>query len=170
MSNLEQKVLVMENLNNVSRYEMSKSGFMVGFRVWTLKAFSSSGLICEVSEKRDNNYLKYVDLINKLIQKGYKLTERQRTEMKNSDFMNRSWLPYASRSDFVNIGKLAGFTEHDTFRSNQIREGQLSRSKALDLIEDENQPRYANIKWYLDTINLNFQDTLKVINSIPTIY
>jgi len=113
MSGLEQKVLVMENLNNVSRYEMSKSGFMVGFRVWTLKAFSSSGLICEVSEKRDNNYLKYVDLINKLIQRGYKLTERQRNEMKNSDFMNRSWLPYASRSDFVNIGRLAGFTESD---------------------------------------------------------
>ena len=66
--------------------------------------------------------------------------------------------------------KLAGFTEHDTFRSNQIREGQLSRHNALSLIEDENQPRYANIKWYLDTINLNFHDTLKVINSIPTIY
>ena len=66
--------------------------------------------------------------------------------------------------------KLAGFTEHDTFRSNQIREGQLSREKALILVEDENQPRYANIKWYLDTINLDFYDTLKVINSIPTVY
>ena len=65
---------------------------------------------------------------------------------------------------------VAGFTEHDTFRSNQIREGQLSRDEALRLIEDENQPRYANIKWYLDTINLSFYDTLKVINSIPTIY
>jgi hypothetical protein len=113
MSSLEEKVLVMENLKSVSRYEMSKSGFLVGFRVWTLKAFSSNGLICEVSEKRDNNYLKYVDLINKLISKGYKLTERQRNEMKNSDFMNKSWLPYASKSDFVTIGRLAGFTESD---------------------------------------------------------
>ncbi len=66
--------------------------------------------------------------------------------------------------------RLAGFTEHDTFRSNQIREGQLSRAEALRLIEDENQPRYANIKWYLDTINLNFLDTIKVINSIPSLY
>jgi len=113
MSNLEQKVLVMENLNNVSRYEMSKSGFIIGFRVWTLKAYDGNTLICEVSEKRDNNYLKYVDLINKLITKGYKLTENQRKEMKDSDFMNRSWLPYASKNDFVNIGKLAGFTESD---------------------------------------------------------
>ena len=31
---------------------------------------------------------------------------------------------------------VAGFTEHDTFRSNQIREGQLSREKALELVED----------------------------------
>ncbi len=34
---------------------------------------------------------------------------------------------------------VAGFTEHDTFRSNQIREGQLSREEALKLVEDEKQ-------------------------------
>jgi hypothetical protein len=113
MSELEQKVQVMENLNNVTRYEMSKSGFIIGFRVWTLKAYDGNTLICEVSKKRDNNYLKYVDLINKLIEKGYKLTETQRNEMKSSDFMNRGWLPYASKNDFINIGKLAGFTEQD---------------------------------------------------------
>ena len=113
MTCLEDKVTIMENLNNVSHYEMSKSGFMIGFYVWTLKAYDGNTLICEVSKKRDNNYLKYVDLINTLITKGYKLTETQRNEMKNSSFMNRSWLPYASRSDFVNIGKLAGFTESD---------------------------------------------------------
>ena len=33
---------------------------------------------------------------------------------------------------------VAGFTEHDTFRSNQIREGQLSRERALEIIEIEN--------------------------------
>ena len=104
----------MENLRYVGSYGMSKSGIIIGFRVWTLKAYNSSGsFICEVSEKRDNNYLKYVDFINKLIECGYKLTERQRTEMKNSDFMNRDWLPYAKRSDFVEIGKLAGFSESD---------------------------------------------------------
>lgn len=113
MPSLEDNITIMEKLKNVSDYEMSKSGIIIGFRVWTLKAFSNSGLICEVSEKRDNNYLKYVDLINNLIEKGYKLTEGQRVEMKDSDFMNRSWLPYASKSDFVTIGKFAGFTEAD---------------------------------------------------------
>ena len=65
--------------------------------------------------------------------------------------------------------KIAGFTEHDTFRSNQIREGQLSREEAIKLIEDENLPRYANIKWYLDAINLDYKQVIKRINEIPFI-
>jgi glucosamine--fructose-6-phosphate aminotransferase (isomerizing) len=35
---------------------------------------------------------------------------------------------------------VTGFTEHDTFRSNQIREGDLNREEALALVEDENRP------------------------------
>ena len=66
--------------------------------------------------------------------------------------------------------RIAGFTEHDTFRSNQVREGQLTREQAMKLIEDENQPRYANIKWYLDTINLEFESTIKVINRMTKLY
>jgi hypothetical protein len=65
---------------------------------------------------------------------------------------------------------VAGFSEHDTFRSNQIREGQLTRQEAMVLIEDENQPRYANIKWYLDAVGLDFADTIGVVNSIPRLY
>lgn len=65
---------------------------------------------------------------------------------------------------------VAGFTEHDTFRSNQIREGQLTREKALALIEDENQPRYQNIRWYLDTLGLDFKEVIKIVNSIPKLY
>ncbi|MGN6537309.1 MAG: hypothetical protein ACTHKQ_16475, partial [Mesorhizobium sp.] len=62
------------------------------------------------------------------------------------------------------------FTEHDTFRSNQIREGQMSREEALVLIEDENRPRYPNIKWYLDAVGLDFSDTIRVVNGIPRLY
>tara|TARA_B110000971_G_scaffold221399_1_gene268366 strand:- start:1236 stop:2930 length:1695 start_codon:yes stop_codon:yes gene_type:complete len=65
---------------------------------------------------------------------------------------------------------VAGFTEHDTFRSNQIREGQLSREKALEIIEIENIPRYQNIRWYLDTLGLDFEEVIKVINKIPKLY
>ena len=66
--------------------------------------------------------------------------------------------------------RVAGFTEHDTFRSNQIREGDLSRDDAMKLINSENLPRYQNIKWYLDAINLDFLDVVSKINAIPRMY
>jgi predicted glutamine amidotransferase len=62
---------------------------------------------------------------------------------------------------------VAGFTEHDTFRCNQIREGELTREEALALVEDENRPRYPNIKWYLDAIGMDFDKVIPVINAIP---
>lgn len=65
---------------------------------------------------------------------------------------------------------VAGFTEHDTFRSNQIREGQLIREEALSLIEDENQPRYENIRWYMDALGMDFSEVISVVNSIPRLY
>ena len=65
---------------------------------------------------------------------------------------------------------VAGFTEHDTFRSNQIREGQITREEALKLVEDENRPRYQNIRWYLDTLDMDFKEVIQVINRIPKLY
>ena len=62
---------------------------------------------------------------------------------------------------------VAGFTEHDTFRSNQIREGDLTRDEALRLVEDENRPRYPNIKWYLDAVGLDFRSVVRVVNAVP---
>jgi|TARA_R100000049_G_C1954646_1_gene106634 hypothetical protein len=65
---------------------------------------------------------------------------------------------------------VAGFSEHDTFRSNQIREGQLTREEAMALIEDEHRPRYANIKWYLDAVGLPFDAVIRRVNAMPRLY
>jgi len=65
---------------------------------------------------------------------------------------------------------VAGFTEHDTFRSNQIREGQMTREKALELVKDENRPRYQNIRWYLDVLGMDFKEVVKTVNDIPKLY
>ena len=65
---------------------------------------------------------------------------------------------------------VAGFTEHDTFRSNQIREGALTRDQALELIAVENQPRYESIKWYLDAVGLGFKEVIECINRITKSY
>ena len=59
---------------------------------------------------------------------------------------------------------MAGFSEHDTFRSNQIREGDISREEALQLVKTENKPRFENIKWFLQILNLDFEKTVKTIN------
>ncbi len=64
---------------------------------------------------------------------------------------------------------MAGFTEHDTFRSNQIREGDLTREEALEMVMEENIPRYPNIKWYLDALGMDFKEVILAINSIKKI-
>lgn len=65
---------------------------------------------------------------------------------------------------------IAGFTEHDTFRSNQIREGDITRDEALRLVVEENAPRYSNIKWYLDVLGIDFKDAIREVNRAPKLY
>lgn len=65
---------------------------------------------------------------------------------------------------------IAGFTEHDTFRSNQIREGDITREEALRLVEEENTPRYPNLKWYLDVVGVDFTAAITAINKAPKLY
>jgi hypothetical protein len=65
---------------------------------------------------------------------------------------------------------VAGFGEYDTFRSNQIREGMLTRERALELVNEENRPRYESLKWYLEIIGLDFESVIKRINHIPKLY
>ena len=65
---------------------------------------------------------------------------------------------------------VAGFTEYDTFRSNQIREGALDRKTALELVYAENQPRFKSIRDYTQMINIDFDETIRVIDRIPKLY
>jgi hypothetical protein len=61
---------------------------------------------------------------------------------------------------------VAGFSENDTFRSNQIREGQLTRDNALRLTVIENEPRWDSLQWYCSTIGIEFENVIAKINSI----
>jgi glutamine---fructose-6-phosphate transaminase (isomerizing) len=62
---------------------------------------------------------------------------------------------------------VVGFSENDTFRSNQVREGMITRDEALALVYEENIPRYNSIKWYLEIVGLDFNKTIEIINKIP---
>jgi hypothetical protein len=61
-----------------------------------------------------------------------------------------------------------GFSEFDTFRSNQIREGQISREDALEAVLVENRPRVESLRWYLETVGLDFNSTIRRINEMDT--
>lgn len=65
---------------------------------------------------------------------------------------------------------VAGFSEHDTFRSNQIRNGLIDRQTAMAAIAQENHPRVDSFKWYCDTIGLDAVAAVETINRIPKMY
>jgi glutamine---fructose-6-phosphate transaminase (isomerizing) len=65
---------------------------------------------------------------------------------------------------------MAGFSENDTFRSNQIREGSITREQALDFLATENQPRFDSIQWYCNTIGIDMESALARIKQAPKLY
>ena len=65
---------------------------------------------------------------------------------------------------------VAGFTENDTFRSYQIREGHLNRETALKLIREDNKPRFESIREYAQVIGFDLRDAYNAINQMPKLY
>jgi len=65
---------------------------------------------------------------------------------------------------------VAGFTENDCLRSNQVLEGIMTREEALEKALIENKPRYDSLRWYCDTIGIDLLDAIKTINNIPKLY
>ena len=65
---------------------------------------------------------------------------------------------------------VAGFSEYDNFRSNQIREDLISRDEALKLCEEDNRIRYDTLKNFSDVIGFNLDDVLSKISSLPKLY
>lgn len=85
---------------------------------------------------------------------------------------DRTWRIGDGTAAFYNYiyHTVAGLSEFDTFRSNQIREGVITRGQALDLLEADNRPRYPSIVEYCQTIGVDFDRAMQVINSIPKLY
>jgi glutamine---fructose-6-phosphate transaminase (isomerizing) len=67
-------------------------------------------------------------------------------------------------------GQIQGFTENDSFRSNQIREGIMTREEAIKIVERENMPRYAALQWYFDTIGIDGDRVLSIIDKVEKRY
>lgn len=108
-------------------------GWLIGFRTWTLKAYdSNNNLICTVSENERHNYLKYVRFIVALKKKGYKLRKCDRERLKSGEgnFLIKSYVSQATRSDFIEIAEIAGVSD---YQINNIRT--LSHNEQEDIAE-----------------------------------
>lgn len=66
--------------------------------------------------------------------------------------------------------RVAGFSENDTFRSNQIREGYITRSDGLQKVLSENMPREESLDWYFRTIGVDTSRAMSAINSMKRLY
>lgn len=65
---------------------------------------------------------------------------------------------------------MSGMSEFDDFRSFQIRDGKLTRNKAMQLIARENKPRFEEIEWYAQAVGFDVNRAIKIINSAPRLY
>ena len=102
--------------------------------------------------------------INNLIQNEY--------DWEKANDTDSTWRIGDGTAGFYNYiyYTIAGFSEVDTFRSNQIREGMISREEALKKAMEENKPRYETIRWYLEIIGIDFEKTIQTINAIQKLY
>jgi glucosamine--fructose-6-phosphate aminotransferase (isomerizing) len=65
---------------------------------------------------------------------------------------------------------MAGFSEYDNFRSNQIREGLINRKEALMLCEEDNKIKFDTLKNFSEIIGFNLDDVLTKITCLPKLY
>ena len=65
---------------------------------------------------------------------------------------------------------LAGFSEFDNFRSNQICEELIERNQALELAKKDNTFKYEVLKNFSEIIGFNLDDVLSKIVSLPKLY
>ena len=65
---------------------------------------------------------------------------------------------------------MGGFSENDTFVSNQIREGMMERAEGLKRVDQQNLPRFASMQWYCDAIGIDLAQAVRVINRAPKLY
>ena len=65
---------------------------------------------------------------------------------------------------------LAGFSEYDNFRSNQIREGLITRKEGLSLCEEDNKIKYDTLKNFSEVNGFNLDNVLSKISSLDKLY
>ena len=104
------------------------------------------------------------EVVNRTIIDGY--------GWETSEESASTWRVGDGTAAFYNFAYLhaAGFTEHDTFRSNQIRAGLLDRDTALELVGRENAPQPTEFATYCATVGLRPEVLVDAVRRLPRRY
>ncbi len=111
------------------------------------------------------HYVPYdIGNVEKLLKEEYDWEEASDTK--------NTWRIDDGYTSFINyiFWSVAGFTEFDVFRSQQIREGQLTRDQELNLLMKENEPRIDEFSVFCEWVGLSVNELLAAINQIPKLY
>jgi len=112
----------------------------------------------------------YIQLFDYLVW-NQELLEQRISELgwTGSESRTSTWRVGDATSSFYNVAYLsgAGFSEHDTFLSNQIREGTLTRPTALGSAESMNQPDVRGFIEYCKLIDLDPSYLVEGIQKLP---
>ena len=117
----------MDNLKEVIKITFESQGWFIGFRTWTLKAYDmNNNVICTIDKSDRHNYLKYVRFIVALKEKGYKLRECDRKQLKSGEknFLIKSFISQANRTDLYEIANIAGYSNDyiDNIKTKSLQE------------------------------------------------
>ncbi len=104
------------------------------------------------------------EVVNRTIIDGY--------GWETSEESASTWRVGDGTAAFYNFAYLtaAGFTEHDTFRSNQIRAGMLDRRAALELVTREKSPQPQEFATYCETVGLRPEVLVDAVRRLPRRY
>lgn len=85
---------------------------------------------------------------------------------------DNTWRIGDGYTSFINYiyHTVAGFSEYDTFRSNQIREGLITRAQAQELLAVDNEPKLEVLYDFAKHTGFNLEEVLTRINSIDKLY
>ncbi|MCH7833088.1 MAG: hypothetical protein IIC55_09485, partial [Proteobacteria bacterium] len=111
------------------------------------------------------HYIKWdEEVINRTLQQEY--------GWETADGRATTWRIGDGYTAFINYiyYTVAGFSEYDTFRSNQVREGLITRAEALAMTARDNKPNMAELDDFARHTGFNLEEVLTRINSIEKLY
>jgi len=89
-----------------------------------------------------------------------------------AEHTENTWRIGDGYTSFINYiyRSIAGFSEFDTYRSQQVRAGLISRDEAMRLATTDNQPHIPTLREFAGQIGINLEEVLARIEGIPKLY